>query len=210
MYALCGFGGFFTHEEPSSTELTKENEVEMTELLSQLWTPELQAAFTVVVVLLVILYVLSIIWVVRDAYLRGSYWYVWAIVALIPLLGVIAYCLLRPPLLQIDRDEQELEIALKQRELMKFGECANCGYPVEADFVLCPNCHQRLKNLCTTCNHALDPTWTVCPYCATPVTGGPRTRRAPQQRGARTQQPQQAAPQQPRQARAAQSEHGAQ
>ena len=177
----------------------------------QLWTPELQAAFTVVVVLLVILYVLSIVWVVRDAYLRGSYWYVWAIVALVPLLGIIAYCLLRPPLLQIDRDEQELEIALKQRELMKYGECANCGYPVEADFVLCPNCHQRLKNLCGTCNHALDPTWTVCPYCATPVAGGPRTRRAPQQRGARTQQPQQAATQQQtRQARPAQSEHGVQ
>ena len=91
--------------------------------------------------------------------------------ALIPLLGIIAYCLLRPPLLQIDRDEQELEIALKQRELMKYGECANCGYPVEADFVLCPNCHQRLKNLCGTCNHALDPSWTVCPYC-------PRCRRS--------------------------------
>ena len=184
----------------------------MSELLSQLWTPELQAAFTVVVVLLVILYVLSIIWVVRDAYLRGSYWYVWAIVALVPLLGIIAYCLLRPPLLQIDRDEQELEIALKQRELMKYGECANCGYPVEADFVLCPNCHQRLKNLCGTCNHALDPTWTVCPYCATPVGGAaPRSRRAPQQRGARTQQPQQAATQQQtRQARPAQSERSAQ
>lgn len=62
----------------------------MSELLNQLWTPELQAAFTVVVVLLVILYVLSIVWVVRDAYLRGSYWYVWAIVALVPLLGIIA------------------------------------------------------------------------------------------------------------------------
>ena len=34
----------------------------MSELLNQLWTPELQAAFTVVVVLLVILYVLSIVW----------------------------------------------------------------------------------------------------------------------------------------------------
>ena len=135
----------------------------MSDLLAQLWTPELQSAFTVVVVLLVILYVLSIVWVVRDAYMRGSYWYVWAVVALVPLLGVIAYCLLRPPLLQIDRDEQELEIALKQRELMKYGECA---------YVLCPNCHQRLKNLCGNCGHALDPSWTICPYCATPVGGG--------------------------------------
>lgn len=162
----------------------------MSELLSQLWTPELQAALTVLVVLLVVLYILSIVWVVRDAYLRGSYWYVWAIVALVPFVGVIAYCLLRPPLLQIDRDEQELEIALKQRQLMQYGECANCGYPVEADYVLCPSCHQRLKNLCSVCNHALEPTWTVCPYCATPVTGVNRNRRptTDQRRPTRAQQ----------------------
>ena len=141
----------------------------MTELLSQLWTEELQTAFTVILAAIAVLYVLSIVWVIRDAYLRGTMWYIWAVVALIPLFGVIAYCLLRPPLYQIDRDEQELEIALKQRELMHFGECANCGYPVESDYAICPNCQQRLKNLCPVCNHALDPNWTVCAYCATPV-----------------------------------------
>ena len=70
----------------------------MSELLAQLWTPEMQAAFTVVLVLLVILYVLSIVWVVRDAYLRGTVWYIWAVVALVPVLGLVAYCLLRPQL----------------------------------------------------------------------------------------------------------------
>ncbi|MEG2260518.1 MAG: zinc ribbon domain-containing protein [Raoultibacter sp.] len=154
----------------------------MNELLSQLWTPQLQSAFMVVVAMLVVLYVLSIVWVVRDAYQRGAVWYIWAIVALVPLVGVIAYCLLRPSLLQIDRDEQELEVALKQRELMKYGECATCGYPVENDYVLCPNCHQRLKNLCGTCGHALEPSWTVCPYCATPA-GGARPQRAAGNRG---------------------------
>lgn len=143
----------------------------MSEILSQLWTPELQVAVGIFIGMLVVLYVLSIVWVVRDAYLRGSVWYVWAIVALIPILGVVAYCLLRPPLLQIDRDEQELEIALKQRQLMQYGECANCGYPVEADYILCPHCHQRLKNQCSHCGHALDPSWTVCPFCATPLAG---------------------------------------
>ena len=154
----------------------------MSELLAQLWTPQMQTAFTVVIVLLVILYVLSIVWVVRDAYSRGTTWYVWAIVALVPFLGVIAYCLLRPPMLQIDRDEQELEVALKQRQLMKYGECAACGYPVEADYVLCPNCHTQLKNLCGQCGHALEPAWTVCPYCAAPVGSGEPRRRRPQQR----------------------------
>ena len=143
----------------------------MNELLAQLWTPELQQAFTVIVICLVILYILSIVYVARDAYLRGAHWYLWAILALVPLIGVIAYCLLRPPLLRIDRDEQELEVALKRRELAKYGECANCGYPVEADYVMCPNCHQRLKNLCPTCHHALDPAWGVCPYCTTQIGG---------------------------------------
>lgn len=143
----------------------------MSELFAQLWSPQMQAAFTVVVVLLVILYVLCIIWVVRDAYLRGASWYVWGIVSLVPIAGLIAYCLLRPPMLQIDKDEQELEVALKQRQLMRYGECATCGYPVEADYVLCPNCHTQLKNLCSHCNHALEPAWTICPYCATPVGG---------------------------------------
>ena len=159
----------------------------MSDIISQLWTPELQTALTVFIVMLVILYVLSIVWVVRDAYLRGTMWYVWAVVALVPLLGVIAYCLLRPPLLQIDRDEQELEVALKQRQLMQYGECASCGYPVEADYVLCPNCHQRLKNQCAKCGHALDPSWTVCPYCATPLSAArqPQRTRSGSQRSAR-------------------------
>ena len=163
-----------------------EKDFSMSDILSQLWTPELQMAVTVCIVMLVAVYVLSIIWVVRDAYQRGTVWYIWAIVALVPILGVIAYCLLRPPLLQIDRDEQELEVALKQRQLMQYGECANCGYPVEADYVLCPNCHQRLKNQCQKCGHALDPSWTVCPYCATPLPGigarrSARTTGAPRQ-----------------------------
>lgn len=158
----------------------------MSELMSQLITPELMTAFTIFIVLLVVLYVLSIVWVVRDAYMRGTHWYVWGVVALVPLLGVIAYCLLRPPLLQIDRDEQELEVALKQRELMKYGECANCGYPVESDYVICPNCHSRLKNLCPSCHRALDPSWTVCPYCATPAG---RAHEAQQRRRPRQQAP---------------------
>lgn len=68
----------------------------MSELLSQFWTEQMQTALNVVVVLLIILYILSIVWVVRDAYLRGTLWYIWGIVALVPILGLIAYCMLAP------------------------------------------------------------------------------------------------------------------
>ena len=88
-----------------------------------------------------------------------------------PLLGIIAYCLLRPPLLQIDRDEQELEIALKQRELMNYGECANCGYRWKADFVLCARTATSVsRQPCGTCNPCARPHLDqYCPYCATPL-----------------------------------------
>ena len=160
----------------------------MGEMIGQLMTPELQVAITVVIVLLVLLYILSIIWVVRDAYMRGTPWWLWGLISLVPVIGLIAYLLLRPPLLQIDRDEQELEIALKQRQLMDYGECAHCGSPVESCYVICPNCHTQLKNLCSHCERALDPAWSVCPYCATPVRGDMRRQRPQQRRPRRPQE----------------------
>ena len=141
----------------------------MEALLAELITPQMQSAFQYVVYLIAVLYVLSVVWVVKDAYIRGTMWYVWGIVALVPFLGAIAYTLLRPPLLALDKNEQELEIALKRRQLTKYGECAVCSYPVESDYILCPHCQTRLKNQCVKCNRALDPSWRTCPYCTTPV-----------------------------------------
>ena len=143
----------------------------MSELFNQIWTPEVQMALMVIGISFVVLYVLCVVWVARDAYARGALWYLWAIVALIPIVGIIAYVLMRPPMMQIDHDEQELEVAMKQRQLMKYGECSRCGYPVEDNYVVCPNCSQRLKNVCGNCRHPLNPSWNSCPYCAAPAPG---------------------------------------
>ncbi|MFQ9742178.1 MAG: zinc ribbon domain-containing protein [Slackia sp.] len=123
----------------------------MSEILSQLWTPELQMAMMVFVVMLVILYVLSVVWVVRDAYLRGTMWYVWAIVALVPVVGIIAYCLLRPPLLQIDRDEQEPEVALAV-SACSMANVATAGIPSKR-YILCP-LPSAPEEPCVKCGHA--------------------------------------------------------
>lgn len=132
----------------------------------------ISTAVTVVIVIVAILYILSIAYVIKDARNRGVSWQLWAVISLIPLVGFIAWCVARPPLTAEDRDEQDLEIALKRRQLMQFGECPHCGYPVEAEYVMCPHCHTRLKNLCPTCHHALNPEWAICPYCTTQIHGG--------------------------------------
>ena len=66
----------------------------MSSLLSELVTPEMTRAFYIVIIFFVALYILSIVWTARDAYLRGANPIFWGIIAIIPLLGVIAYCML--------------------------------------------------------------------------------------------------------------------
>ena len=143
----------------------------MSEIMRQIWTPQMQMTFTIIVLLIVCLYALSIVWISRDARLRGEAPMKWMIIGLIPGAGIIAYLLLRPPMLAMDRDEQELEVALKQRELMRYGECVKCGYPVKDDYILCPNCQTQLRNMCSGCGRPMEPSWPVCPYCTTPVAG---------------------------------------
>lgn len=141
----------------------------MSEIMKQIWTPQMQVIATILVIGLIVIYALSILWVVRDARMRGTDSKVWGIVAIVPIVGLIAYLLMRPSMLLIDKDEQELEVSLKQRQLMKYGECANCGYPVREDYIVCPSCQTRLRNVCSNCRRPLDPQWSVCPYCAQPA-----------------------------------------
>ena len=143
----------------------------MSEIMRQIWTPQMQMAFTIIILLIVCLYALSIVWISRDARLRGEAPMKWMIIGLVPGAGIIAYLLLRPPMLAMDRDEQELEVALKQRELMRYGECVKCGYPVKDDYILCPNCQTQLRNMCPGCGKPMEPSWPVCPYCTTPIAG---------------------------------------
>lgn len=141
----------------------------MQEILDSLITPEVRFALMSIVVIIGIFYVISIIWVIRDSYLRGANPVIWGIISLVPFIGAFFYAMMRPPMLLSDKDEQNLDFALKQRQLMQYGECGKCGYPVEREYLMCPRCGTQLKNECKRCGHSLNPEWKVCPYCCTPV-----------------------------------------
>lgn len=139
---------------------------------------QVQTIGIVMAAVIVVLYVLTIIWVVRDAPLRGVSVVKWGIISLIPFLGALIYSALRPPMLLSDREEQEMDYLLRQRELMKYGECGRCGYPVQDDFVMCPSCGSQLKNVCSHCERPLNPEWSVCPFCCTKVRNRSKARAA--------------------------------
>lgn len=142
----------------------------MSKYIEELMSPQLMIAIYGFIAFVVALYLLSVVYVVIDAKRRGvqAFW-VWGLVALIPLVGLIAYLVMRPGMYASDREEQELEMALRERELAHFGNCPNCGTTIEKDFIVCPVCNTQVRNVCPTCKRPLEAHWKVCPYCRTHI-----------------------------------------
>ena len=135
----------------------------MQELIDQLITPEVRMVLYLMVVCVVMLYVLSIVYVIRDAQRRGAEpWWMWAIISVIPIVGLLAYVILRPSSYLIDREEQDLDIALREHQLSHYGICPKCGAPIDRDFVVCPICNTQVRNVCPTCHRPLNADWKVC------------------------------------------------
>lgn len=142
----------------------------MMKYIQELMSPQVMAVFYALIIAVIVLYVLAIAYVVIDARRRGAQSYVaWGIIAAIPVVGLIAYLVLRPATLVADREEQELDMALRERQLAQYGNCPNCGTPIEKDFIVCPVCNTQVRNVCPTCHKPLEAHWKVCPYCRTHI-----------------------------------------
>lgn len=143
----------------------------MSELINELLTPELKLALMFLVAFFVMLYVLSVVYVARDARRRGSsVWVVWALATLVlPGIGLVAYLIMRPSTYTVDREEQALDIALREHQLSKYGVCPNCGEQIDEDFIVCPMCDTQVRNVCPSCHRPLNANWKVCPYCRTHI-----------------------------------------
>ncbi len=142
----------------------------MASLMQELMSPELMAVIYVFVGFIVALYILSVIYTFIDAKRRGAdpFW-IWGIVSLIPFVGLLVYVVLRPTSYLADREEQMLDMALREHQLNEYGSCPNCGTTIEKDFVVCPVCNTQVRNVCPSCHRPLDANWKVCPYCRTHI-----------------------------------------
>jgi hypothetical protein len=86
-----------------------------------------------------------------------------------PFVGAMVYAILRPPEYLEDVRERELEIRAMERRLGADPRCPFCRQQIEASFLVCPHCTNRLKSSCRRCRSPLEQQWQVCPYCETPV-----------------------------------------
>jgi len=112
---------------------------------------------------------------IKDPFLIGCA----TLASFVPYLGTAVYAIVRPPEFLEDAHERELEIKaaeLRVRELTEHS-CPGCGFPVEHDFLRCPECQRRLKQPCPSCHRPVDPGWALCPYCETALAERERPRR---------------------------------
>jgi hypothetical protein len=142
----------------------------------------LNLAATLFLLMLVVLWLALIVYTYLDARRRISDPFLVAcatVGSFFPFIGTAVYAIVRPPEYLEDTHERELEIKAAELRVRQLREqsCPNCEFPVEKNYLRCPNCQRRLKDPCPSCSKPVDPRWGLCPYCETSLGGGEPTRR---------------------------------
>jgi hypothetical protein len=160
----------------------------------------LNLAVTLFVLMIVVVWLALIVYTYLDARRRIADPFLVAcatIGSFFPYIGTAVYAIVRPPEFLEDAHERELEIRaaeLRVRQLIE-ASCPNCDYPVEKNYLRCPQCRHRLKDPCPSCGKPVDPRWALCPYCENPIAERPRRQRpAGEGRPKREQRPRREAP----------------
>jgi RNA polymerase subunit RPABC4/transcription elongation factor Spt4 len=116
-----------------------------------------------------------IIWTYRDIRARArdplARILAVVIVALLFLPGIAVYLIVRPALTL----EEEYQHTLEEEALLQAIEdsqvCPGCGRKVRDAWLVCPNCHTKLKKPCHQCGKLMELPWNMCPFCGTPAPG---------------------------------------
>jgi hypothetical protein len=163
----------------------------------------LNLAVTLFTLMVVVVWLALIVYTYFDARRRISDPFLVAcatIGSFFPYIGTAVYAIVRPPEFLEDAHERELEIRAAELRVRQLTEasCPNCEYPVEKNFLRCPQCQRRLKDPCGSCGKPVDPRWALCPYCEAPI--GERSRRRASGERKRPAEPErrQGAPERPR------------
>ena len=121
---------------------------------------------------LLLLWVATVLWVVRDVRARTedqvARWIGIGLVVVFPLIGVPLYLIIRPSETLADSYEREVESEALISEIQSVPSCPQCRRRVDDEFTFCPNCRTTLREACRSCSRQILVTWRHCPHCGNP------------------------------------------
>lgn len=116
-----------------------------------------------------------IIWTYRDVRSRGRdplmRTLAVLVVAVLFLPGVVIYLILRPQKTMDEEYQHTLEEEALLHAIEESLSCPGCGRQAKEDWLVCPNCHTKLKKHCHQCKKLMELPWNLCPYCGTTSPG---------------------------------------
>lgn len=104
---------------------------------------------------LLVLWIVVIVWVYRDAERRGMNGVLWALLVLIgSIIGLLIYLIVRSDVLPASQRSQAAQV------------CPECNQEIGQDYTFCPHCGKRLQGgVCPGCGKPVEPNWKVCASC---------------------------------------------
>jgi hypothetical protein len=119
--------------------------------------------------ILLLLWLALVIWSLRDIRLRSrstlAAILTVLLVAVLPVIGLVVYLLLRPRQTIADMYDRALEQEALLQQIEDKPVCPTCSRPTQLNWFLCPSCHTHLRQPCPVCRSPLELHWDICPYC---------------------------------------------
>lgn len=140
--------------------------------MSSFLPPELASlVFFVLSSFFLLLWMGTVVWTFQDLNLRTKNQFLFSIsllvVIFIPIAGIAFYLFVRPQTTLEDRQLADMEKLALLGEIRAQRQCPFCGESVDDDFVACPYCYKKIREVCISCKRLLELDWELCPYCAT-------------------------------------------
>lgn len=116
-----------------------------------------------------VLWLAVVIWVARDIIERSNSLIFQVLMIginiVLPVFGLLVYLIIRPSKTLLERYYEELEVKVLTEQQDEEKKCHRCDEHLRTEFIFCPGCQEKLKNVCKHCKQHFGCEYKICPFC---------------------------------------------